>query len=334
MVRRPTVQFCDFDISSLSLNVKESGWLAVANRAGGGEWQLPLLTVAGAQPGPTLVVTAAVHGDEYEGVETIARLFRQVEPARLAGKLVMVAACNLPAYETMQRSSPIDGLNLARVFPGDAHGSITQRIAYWMSERLIRAADFYIDLHSGGVAYDIPTLIGYIRDDGPLGQASLAGAQAFGAPVLWGHPLPLAPGRTVSTATDLGVPSLYTEAAGGGYARPDDLACFTQGVLNVMMHLGMWPGQPQARPLRCHLCGDGNLDSVIAAEVAGYFRAEVELLAVVQTGQRLGVVQDFFGNVLQEVTADQEGVVIMLRRVHRAHVGDGLAHLTGTISET
>ncbi len=326
------MHFSEFEIPNLGRGRKQTGWLEVATRTDGSTWQLPLLYVTGHEPGPTLVVTAAVHGDEYEGIEAIPHIYDQIQPEALRGTLVMVPICNMPAYEAAQRSSPIDGLNLARVFPGDRHGTITQRIAYWIREKLLSHADFYIDLHSGGVAYDIPTLIGYIHDDGALGQACLAGARAFGAPVLWGHPLPMAPGRTVSAATDLGVPSLYTEAPGGGYARPGDVACFTQGVCNMLHHLGMLEAAPQPRPMTHHLFGDGNLDSVIDATEAGYFRAAVDLLSEVKTGQKLGVVQNLFGQPVQEVIADQDGVVIMLRRLHRVHVGDGLVHITGQIA--
>lgn len=327
------MQFRDLHLSNLPRGRKATDWLIVAGRADGTMWQLPLLYVTGNEPGPTLVVTAAVHGDEYEGVEAIPRIFQRVKPDALRGTLVMVPVCNMPAYEVAQRSSPIDGLNLARVFPGDARGTITQRIAYWITEKLLKHANFYIDLHSGGAAYNIPTLIGYIHDNGPLGQASLAGARAFGAPILWGHPLPIAAGRTVSAATDLGVPSLYTEAPGGGFARPEDVACFTQGVINVMIHLGMLSGTPQTQAMTHHLFGDGNLDHVIEAQAAGYFRAEVELVSMVKAGQRLGTVQDFFGHPLQEVVASQAGLVIMLRRFHRVHVGDGLAQITSLITD-
>ena len=325
------MNFQALTLSTLPRNHKQSDWLTVATRTDGSEWRLPLLYVTGSEPGPTLVVTAAVHGDEYEGVEAIPQIFQRVQPTVLRGTLVMVPVCNMPAYETAQRSSPIDGLNLARVFPGDEHGSITQRIAFWITQKLLKDADFYIDLHSGGAMYNIPMLIGYIRDEGELGQRSLAGARAFGAPILWGHPLPMAPGRTVSAATDLGVPSLYSEAPGGGYARPDDVSCMIEGVLNVMKHLGMLAGNPQPRPTTHHLFGDGNLDQVISADVAGYFRAEVKLLEEVKAGQRVGLIRDLFGNVIQEVNADQDGIVIMLRRFHRVHVGDGLAHLTGFV---
>ena len=124
--------FSEFDLPNLPLGQKTTGWLEVATRADGGVWRLPLLYVTGQRPGPTLVVTAAVHGDEYEGVEAIPQIFQQIAPADLRGKLVMVPICNMPAYEAATRSSPIDGLNLARVFPGDVNGTITQRIAYWI----------------------------------------------------------------------------------------------------------------------------------------------------------------------------------------------------------
>ena len=300
----------------------------IALKADGSMWRLPLLYVTGAESGPTLVVTAAVHGDEYEGVEAIPRIFAQVDPKELCGTLLMIPVCNPAAYDAGTRNSPVDDLNLARVFPGDPAGTITERIADWLTQKLFTQADFYIDLHSGGIAAMIPTLVGYIHDDGELGQRSLAAAQAFGAPVLWGHPLPLPPGRTISAAVELGVPSLYTEAPGGGYARPDDVACFRQGVLNVMRRLGMLAGDPVPRPLTHHLLGDGDLDTVTSAPVAGFFRAEVDLLAEVEAGQRLGAIRDLFGKELVAIRSERTGVVILLRRIHRVQRGDGLAHVT------
>ena len=278
-----------------------------------------------------MLVLGAVHGDEYEGVETIPEVFRRVASDGLRGALVMVPICNVPAYESVLRSSPIDGLNLARVFPGDPNGTITQRIAYWIAQKLIKPADFVIDLHSGGVTAEIPSLIGFTHSDDELGRRSRAGALAFGASVIWEHPPPMPPGRTLSAATDFGVPAVYTEAVGGGYAHPSDVSCFTTGVINVMKHLDMLDGHPQLRPVTHHLSGDGNMDSVISTPVAGYFRSDVALLDEVSAGQRLGAVHDPFGEVVAEITTENAGVVIMLRRIHRVHVGDNLAHVTGRL---
>lgn len=269
-----------------------------------------------------------MHGDEYEGIAAIPQVYRAIKPKALRGRLVMAPVCNMPAYEAAQRSSPIDGLNLARVFPGDLAGSITRQIAGWLTRKLLRHADFLIDLHTGGIACELPTLIGYIDDEGELGQASLAAAKAFGAPVIWGHPLPLPAGRSVSAATSMGIPSLYTEAPGGGRCDPDVVACFRDGVLNVMRRLGMIEGDLRRQPLTRHLVGDGNLDTVIEAGADGFFQREVSLLQAVKRGQRLGAILDPTGFELAPVAADQAGLIIMLRSLPRVKAGDGVAHIT------
>ena len=315
------------DIPNLPRNQKTTGWIDVANRPDGGTWRLPYLSVTGETDGPTLVVVAGVHGDEYEGVETIPRVYEHLDSASLKGTFFAIPVCNVPAYETITRSSPIDGLNLARVFPGDADGSITQRIARLITDQILPHADFFIDLHSGGMAYDIPTLVGYIHNDTPLGHKSQAGARAFATPVLWGHP-GLAPGRTLSAAVDHDVPCLYTEAPGGGFARTDDIECFYDGVMNVAKWLGMLEGEPNPSPATHHLIGDGNMDEATLAPVAGYFRADVSLLDEVTSGQRIGTIRNLFGEIVTEICAKTDGVVIMLRRFHNVRVGDGLAHIT------
>ena len=132
-----------------------------------------------------------------------------------------------------------------------------------------------------------------------------------------------------SAATAFDVPWLYTETPGGGRATPADVACYIEGVLNVMKHLGMAPGEPQPRPTIHHLVGDGNLDVVLSAPTAGFFRPDVALLDEVSVGQRLGTIEDFFGQVTGEVTADRDGVVIFLRRLPRVNVGAGLVQVTG-----
>ena len=318
----------ELDVNQLERGKKNACWLDISPRVEGGWWQLPLLAVTGSNPGPTLVVFAGVHGDEYEGVEAIPRIAEKVAPPQLRGTLLMVPVCNMAAYATATRNSPVDGLNLARVFPGSETGTLTQRIAYWLTSKFISAADFFIDLHSAGVVGDIPTLAGYIHSDDDVGRRSLAAARVFGAPVLWGHPPPIPPGRSITAALELGVPCLYTEAAGAGRARPQDVNCFTRGVLNVMQHLNMLAGEPAAAPTPQHLLGDGNMDEVMSAPMAGYFRPRVALLQEVQSGQLVGTIHDPLGAVLAALHAEKDGIVIMRRGVHRVHSGDGLIHLT------
>ena len=328
-LRIATAHISHFDAGALAAGSKATGWLRVAQRPDGGFWELPLLYVSGDNEGPMLLVLGGVHGNEYEGVESIPRIFAATEPSQLRGRLVMLSVCNMPAYEAGSRNSPVDGHNLARVFPGDPDGSISMRIAYWIGQRFIAPSDFLIDLHSGGPETDIPTLIGYLHSDASDGRASQAAAHAFGAPVMWGHPPPNAPGRTCSFASDNGIPWLYTETSGGGRAGGDVLSVYVDGVLNVMKHLGMLEGDPKPRPTTHHLFGNGDLDEILTVSAAGFFRAEVDLLEEVAESQTIGTVCDLFGRRLETVRADRDGVVILLRRDPTVNVGTNVANITG-----
>lgn len=110
--------------------------------------------------------------------------------------------------------------------------------------------------------------------------------------------------------------------------RPDGGACYRDGVLNVMRSIGMLSGEPPAHTPTHHLVGEGDLDQVISAPSAGLYRPCVELLDEVTEGQTLCVIEDLFGKMAARITAPQPGIVIMLRRIHKVAVGDGLAHLT------
>jgi predicted deacylase len=144
---------------------------------------LDVLLARGAQPGPTLAATAAVHGDEYEGVRTLFEIFAELNPAAMSGALLAVPVANSPAFWNMSRCSPFDGENLARAFPGRSAGSATEALAFALDQAIFAHADFFIDLHSAGVRYVMPTMAGYHRPD----RRSREAAFCFGAPVVWGH---------------------------------------------------------------------------------------------------------------------------------------------------
>jgi predicted deacylase len=323
-----------FNLDRLRPGSRGSFALPVMRLPDGNDLWLPVLAAAGARHGPTLAVLAGVHGDEYEGIRAIPEIFRSVDVAELRGRLIMVPVCNVPAFRTATRSSPIDGLNLARVFPGDPRGTVTQRIAHALTEQVIAPASLLIDLHSAGIAYTMPTLVGYLYADTPLGQASRAAALAFGCDVVWGHPPdPSAGERSLSAAEQRGVPWIYTEAAGGGRALPEDVACYRDGVLNDMRHLEMLPGQPEARTPRVHLRGAGNTDDPIRVDSSGYFVSYVQLLEAVRSGQTIGAVLDLAGETVEQVRAHADGRVVIVRGLPVIHAGEGAFLLTGEMSD-
>ena len=177
---------------------------------------LKKLTVTGKSDGPHLLITAGVHGDEFEPMEAARRVFKQVQSIdyQLTGKLTVVPIVNKPAFELGSRTGP-DQLDLARVCPGNRGGSITEQIASAVTA-LIRSCDFYIDMHCGGHLFDIWPFAGYLlHTDGDILKAQRELANSFLLPVVWGTPPDLS-GRTLTIACDENIPAIYTEIGGGG----------------------------------------------------------------------------------------------------------------------
>lgn len=291
------------------------------------EFIVEIFAATGTQPGPTLAVLAGVHGDEYEGPVAIGELLAALDHRALAGTLLAVPVVNPPAFAAGTRASSLDGLNLARCFPGDPAGSASQRLAALLDREVIAAADALIDLHSGGVAFAMALLAGYCDLGDVVSARSGELARAFGAPVLWIHPEG-APGRTLSAAQARGIPSLYTEAAGGGGAPEPVVRCYREGVLRVMQQLGMLPGGSVAPRHRQTWRGAGNTDQAIAARAAGLFHPLVQTGDAVAAGQPLGEIRGYDGALVERIAAPAAGVVAMIRRVPRVVAGDGISLLT------
>ena len=290
-------------------------------------WSLPILLVRGCAPGNCLVVTAGVHGDEFEGVRAILDVYGQLDPLQMSGDFLSVPVANPPAFWNKSRTSPVDGANLAREFPGSLEKSCTSAIAYSLGQSIIAHADFYVDLHSAGIYLHMPRLVGYDARDPRSRNAALA----FGSPVLWAHN-GSGSGRTVSFASEMGIPYLYTEAQGAGRIHPDDLWFYKQGVLNLLRHLRILPGEAGATPVELHLEGGGDIDHGIRSSARGFFIPGVNLLEQVSAGAELGFLSNMRGEPVERYNSPAAGVVALIRAVPVVEPGDMLFHITGLLN--
>jgi predicted deacylase len=290
-------------------------------------WVVRAFVAAGTRPGPTLTILAGIHGDEYEGPLAIAEQLAALPLGELAGTVLAVPVANPPAFAAGTRESPLDDKNLARCFPGSAAGTAIERLAWTLTTEAITPADALIDLHSAGVAYEMPLLVGYCVGPGAVGARSRALALAFGAPLVWEHP-ESAPGRTLSAALDRGIPCVYTGASGGGGAPPETIRCYVEGLRRVQVALAMLPGTlPESRHV-AFWRGAGDTDRTLAAPASGLLRGAVAVGDPVAVGQTLGEIVDYDGRPLATIGAPVDGVVVMTRRLPRVAAGDGLYLLT------
>jgi len=311
----------DFDSRAVERNTKEALQLEVTSTPGGMPIRQTVLVIGGAEPGPVLLVSGGVHGDEYEGPLTITRLFHELQPADIKGTFVGLVVTNVPAFEAATRCSPIDGLNLARVFPGDVNGSVTMQIAHWMGEQLIGKADFYIDLHSSGSDMEMVQLAGYTLGDGPVAETRRRMAEAFRAQVTWAH-TDQAAGRTLSYAMEHDIPAIYTECPASRRVSIPDVEVYQRGVRNVLRELGMLDGELEGEPSPYYFCGVGNTDTALPVSRSGYFIPAVELLEWVEANDLLGAVYDLAGNVLEEIRAPSAGYVGLRQLLPTINAGD------------
>jgi predicted deacylase len=288
---------------------------------------MPALVVRGAAPGKTLLAIGAVHGDEYEGTAAIHDVFDALDPVSMRGTFVGIPVLNGPAFAAASREGPWDHLNLARVFPGSGTGSPTLRIAHAFREWLLPQCDLLLDIHSGGNAYCIKHLAGYQLRDGEVGRIQRQAAIAFGADLVWGTGA--LPGRTLSAAGDLGIPSIYVEMPGEGRCRPDDLERARRGIRNVMAYLGIIDGSyPLAEPehwIEMSEAGSGHLQVDHVTPTSGLFLPRVDLWDWVERDQVLGVVRHPDGRRLAEIRAARAGRVLLLRTLPRVFSGDAVA---------
>ena len=223
---------------------KQSGFLMIPHSPHDDAWgvtRVPLAVIRNGK-GPTVILEGGNHGDEYEGPIVISELINALDPGEVQGRLILMPANNVHAVTAGQRTSPVDGLNFNRTFPGDPRGSITQQIAAFINDHLFPRADAFLDLHSGGSSLDLlPSAIVEPTDDAALRRRNIAAAQAFDAPFTVVIDNLGEPRTATAAACRAGLVTMGTEMGGGGTVSIDALALCRRGARNVLAHLGVLP---------------------------------------------------------------------------------------------
>lgn len=289
------------------------------------------IEISGANNGPNLLIIAGVHGDEYEGIAAIRDLAGRLDSQRehIHGSVTLIAIVNEPAFAIPARCGD-DGKDLARTCPGRDDGSPTEQIAHAISAR-IRAADLFIDLHTGGSIMQAWPLIGYgLVADEKVIETQRKMARAFGLPLVWGTSAELK-GRTLSVAWDAGVPAIYSEYLGGGMCSSKGVKSYIEGCLNVMAEFEILSNHPKPELLSDDHCVEdpreqsGHMQLCHPSPVSGYFESAVRLGEKVIAGAPLGSVVPTGGGEAISVVANESGRILVLRSCCSVQANDALA---------
>ncbi|MCW8886767.1 MAG: succinylglutamate desuccinylase/aspartoacylase family protein [Motiliproteus sp.] len=279
---------------------------------------LDIEVIHGRRPGPTLMICAAIHGDELNGVEICRQLLKHRSLKRVAGTLIIVPVVNIFGFIHKSRYLP-DRRDLNRCFPGSSKGSLGGRIAHIFRTQVLCQCTHVIDLHTGAIHRSNLPQIRANLDNSVASEM----ANAFGAPVVIDSKLR---DGSLRQCADEGDISLILYEAGEAL-RFDDSAIKggIRGVLNVMRYLGMLPPSRRKSSLPAPVIA--NSSSWIRAEADGVFRTVVNLGHRVHRGQLMGIVSSPFGDHEEEVIAPNAGIIIGQNNIPLVNEGDALYHL-------
>jgi predicted deacylase len=281
---------------------------------------LSVVTIHGQKPGPTLLLTGCIHGDEINGAEIIRRLLRDRSLTKMRGTLLAVPIVNVPAFLNRSRYLP-DRRDLNRLFPGSSSGSLGSRIARIITETLIPRADAVIDLHTGAVNRANLPQTRITADDEP----SMAMAEAFHSPVTLKAPVRGNSFR--SSCAEAGKPMVLFESGEALRLDAPSIRFGLQGVISVMRHLEMLPkrkSKAQLNKVHTVVCKRSYWER---APSGGIFTPLLALGKTVDVGTTLGFIADPYGEIETPVTATRAGILIGRTNEGLADEGDGLFHI-------
>src|SRR5215469_14426111 len=290
---------------------------------------IPVAVIRGAKPGPVLALVSGAHGTEYASIIALEELIQSLDPAQVAGTVIIVPLVNIQSFEQkVPHVNPVDGKSMNRFYPGKADGTQTERASWLITKQVVERCDYLIDYHGGDLdeslrPYSYWPKTGNAKQDATTRDMVLA----FGLDhiIVWSdRPKdPNASRYLDNTANTRGKPAIAVEAGYSGTVQPDDVHALVAGTLSVMRYLKMLPGSPAVVE---HPVWFGKIDTV-ASEQPGIFYSLVQRGTHVEQGMKIGYVTDYFGKTIFEAHAPAAGVVLYICGVPSMKKGDTVANI-------
>ena len=309
---------------------KYTGFLRLphsVHRSAYGRILIPIVMVKNGT-GPTTLLMAGNHGDEYEAQIALSKLSRELKADDIQGRLIILPMANFPAAQAGTRTSPIDDGNLNRAFPGDPHGTPTQMIAHYIEEDLLSMCDYFFDFHSGGSSLFYPATLLRGLGHSPEESAKLIELQAaFDAPYAWVFTSGGGRASTARTAMGggnrKGAITLMAELGGGGTVSPSILALTERGIERLLHRVGMLPAY---EPDDANGTRELTISESVIAYDDGVFEPYCDLEDEIKVGDTAGVIHfpDTPWHTPVTLTFKHAGMVLCKRAQGRVERGDCL----------
>jgi predicted deacylase len=303
------------DIKALPPRSLQAFDFALVRLADGSWLTVPVHIAVGNRSRPRLVALAGIHGDEPEGMLSLLDFWNTCDPGRQEGTVILVPVANPPAFAAHQRRSPLDGLDLNRIFPGKADGTPSERLAYRLLHEVIAGSDFVFTLHSWYATGMVVPYVEFMDGEDPVAIRSFEAARAAGFLRLrkgeW-------PEGVLGRAThSLGIPLIGAEIGGHGMSTPENRAQYVGHLNRLLQYLGILPGTPPPN-LAPELYARGQL----LAPAGGMLRLAVSAGDHVEAGTLLAAITNLHGEPVAEMRAPYSGLVAAVRHYVSVNPGD------------
>ena len=287
--------------------------------------EIPIIIERSKKPGPTVLITAGIHGDEINGVEVVRQIIAKKinKPAR--GSIICIPVLNVFGFLNMDRFFP-DGRDLNRVFPGTKNGSLASRFAYQFVNEILPSVDFCLDFHTGGASrFNAP----HIRVD-QKNKRLVALAKVFNAPfILYSKNLE---GSYRSTCAKKGIDILLFEGGKSQNSSKDIAVEGVKGVMRILNHLEMLKPTfevPEAHAESIVI----NKSSWMRAKYSGLLHIKIPICKHVEKGEILATITDPYGKMRHVVKASNDGYVINVNEAPIVYKGDAIFRITKALED-
>lgn len=311
---------------------KVRGKLEVGELASGSKMSIPVIIINGNSKGPVLWLNGAVHGDELNGVFAIIQLVMELKPEQIKGILICTPVCNPFAFQSRNKISPLDNLDLDQQFPGNKDGLISQRIAFALFEEIKNKANYLINLHTlGSYYFGKPYTVFKIIPGGKTETINRSKeiAKLFGVYLNCEVDISKAknelPG-SLAGALDVNcvlrnIPAFMAEIGSGGRFESNNVKIAINGIKNVMKHLGMISGKPDIIKQQIILIKR----KFIRCNHGGLATMHTQPYDFIRKGGQIAKIVDLYGNTKEEILAPEDVYILGTRFNPVVNTGDRIA---------
>lgn len=279
----------------------------------GNEGYLPISIFKGKNEGPVFTVMAGVHGFEYPPIIATQELMQEIDPNRLSGTLIFVPIANRGSFYGREPfKNPQDQVNLNNAFPGDAKGTITQKLAQIITDSIIPVTDVFLDIHGGDAPEDLLPFVCYYRNENRPEQTQLARelSETSGFEYVVSYAYTISDDEPAKYAFKQAVQDGKTgvsfEAGKLGSVQADAVALVKNGVYNMLKKLKMYQHETITPKNLIKL----NTQSYVRSKQSGIFYSGLKAGDMVSEGQKIGYTTDEFGTVLEEYSTPISGIIL------------------------